>query len=367
MAGSCDWLLTVMEFMKWLDEPSKQKNSLEIIGGPGSGKSYMAAFLVQHFSESSSPVLYFFCNANDCEKRSTISVLRTLLAQYLRLDASLAEHVLPAFRQNGRTTADSSQMVAELFRIAMTHHQNRRTYIVVDAVDECIDAWDHDGLLAQLQSCTQNTTTKFVITRRDLREYEYSLCSSPWSASYELTMMAALTTPHIHKYIQCRVQKMTLIADTDVAPRIIGRISEDAAGLWLYARLMVDNVERAPSEERAKRCLDVLPSGLFELYAQILRSCEVRMTDDQQDFAKYLYIWLDASDYVPGFLSYSFQRLPYHMLQLVFCFVNGGTEVFDAATLARELGAPLIEVHEIDSTYEIQFTHRSAYQYLAQC
>ena len=33
----------------------------------------------------------------------------------------------------------------------------------------------------------------------------------------------------------------------------------------------------------------------------------------------------------------------------------------------EELGTPLIEVHELDSTYEVEFVHHSAYQYLAQC
>src|SRR5277367_6009602 len=68
---------------------------------------------------------------------------------------------------------------------------------------------------------------------------------------------------------------------------------------------------------------------------------------------------------MPEFWSDNFDRLQYHMLQLIFRFVNGGSEVFNAAALARELDAPLIEVHEIGSTYELDFVHRSAYQYLA--
>ena len=70
---------------------------------------------------------------------------------------------------------------------------------------------------------------------------------------------------------------------------------------------------------------------------------------------------------MPDFLNENFDRLPYYTLQLIFRFVNGGSEVYNSASLARELGTPLIEVHELNSTYEVDFVHHSAYQYLAQC
>lgn len=91
------------------------------------------------------------------------------------------------------------------------------------------------------------------------------------------------------------------------------------------------------------------------------------MTEDQRNFAKYLYVWLDVNDYMPDFISRILDRLPYHTLQLIFRFVNGGSEVYNATSLARELGTPLIEVHELDSTYWVDFVHNSAYQYLARC
>lgn len=44
---------------------------------------------------------------------------------------------------------------------------------------------------------------------------------------------------------------------------------------------------------------------------------------------------------------------------------NKGNQVFDAVALARKLGAPLIRVRKQGSTYDLDFVHRSAYQYLA--
>ena len=368
MSGSLDWVVASTEFNTWLNEPFGTNKSFQIVGRPGSGKSTLSAFLVRHLSKSPSPVLYFFCNRNDGEKRNTIYVLRTLLAQLLKFDVSQANYVLPLYWQSGRVFADSYHVVSSAFSTLLRQHQDNVLYIVIDAVDECIDAWRYDGLLAQLRSSTENTKAKFIITRRDVVDIrERTSYSDDWSASHKLTMKPEFTSKYVHEYVKQRVQRIAPVANTDLENQVVRQISESSDGLWLYARLMLNEVERAPSEERIKRRLTSLPHGLSDLYTQILQSCEARMTDDHRQFAKYLFIWLDVNDYMPEFLSDKYDRLPYHMLQLIFRFVNGGKDVFNAAALVRELGAPLIEVHRVDSTYELDFVHHSAYQYLTKC
>ncbi|KAL9600505.1 MAG: hypothetical protein Q9219_003156 [cf. Caloplaca sp. 3 TL-2023] len=372
MSGSCDWVIASTKFNDWLRKKSSAENSLQIAGRPGSGKSTLAAFLIRHLSKSSLPVLYFFCDRSDCEKRSTLYVIRTLLAQLLKIDSSLAHQILPHYRNCGRTFADSYEILFGLLQAVMKHCQNRAFCIVVDGVDECIDAFDQwDGLLFQLQSCLQDAKTKLIVTQRTSADgKDPSLTpwtNQEWSASQELLMRPKFASQHIHEYIQRRARNIPMVANTEDEAKIVTRISKASDGLWLYARLMIDEVERAPSKESIERCLSSLPHGLFDLYTQIVHSCETRMTEDQRKFAKHLYIWLDVNDYMPDFLSENFDRLPYNTLQLIFRFVNGGNDVHDAASLAQELGKPLIAAHHLDSTYEFDFVHYSAYRYLARC
>lgn len=165
MSGSCDWVLTSTEFNDWLT--NNAENSLQIVGRPGSGKSTLAAFLVEHLSRSTMPVLYFFCNRSNSEKRKTINVIRTLLAELLNIDNHLASHILPRYQHSGRTFADSSVIVFDVLKTLMARCRDRALCIVIDAVDECIDAIEAwNGLLFQLQSCLQGTKTKLIITRR---------------------------------------------------------------------------------------------------------------------------------------------------------------------------------------------------------
>ena len=321
MNGSFDWIVTSPDFSKWFSTPSN--SSLQIIGRPGSGKSTLAAFLVQHLSKSSS-VLFFFCNASDGEKRDTIYVLRTLLAQLLKIDSRLVDVILPLYQQSGRTFADSHTIVSEVLSTVLAKHKDHVLYLVVDAIDECTDAWqdwEYKGLLAELQSCTNKTKVKTIITRRDNYNGQ-SWKATTWSVTHELVMKPKYASPFIQEYLKNRAKRIAPIANTNLEHQIVEEISRSADGLWLYARLMVDDVQRAPSKDIVKQRLMSLPHGLSDLYTQILRSCEARMTEDQRYFATYLYIWLDFNDYMPEFWSDEFDRLSYSMLQLIFRFVE---------------------------------------------
>lgn len=105
-------------------------------------------------------------------------------------------------------------------------------------------------------------------------------------------------------------------------------------------------IERSPGKERVKKKLKNLPKGLSELYTNILRSSEARLTDDLREFAQHLYLWMDVSDYKPGFLADDFDSLPQFALQVIFKFVNSGDGIFNEAASAREIGHPLIEIHD---------------------
>ena len=225
------------------------------------------AFLVQHLSRPTLPVLYFFCNGSDSEKRITIYVIRTLIAQLLKISSHYANHILPKYQDCGRTFADSSAIVFEVFERVMIN-QARALYIIIDAVDECIDAFEAwNGLLFQLESCLQDSKTKSIITRREVPDRKKpSWSNQPWSASHELVMEPAFALQHIHEYIQRRVHRMDTVANTKIETKIVRQISEGSDGLWLYARLMMDEVERAPSKEILEKRLTSLPHKLSDLY-----------------------------------------------------------------------------------------------------
>lgn len=101
----CDWILEVPQAHDCLN--SKQSSTVRILGRPGTGKTVLASFSVNHLAEQKEKnVVYFFCKAGGTEKRETTHILRTQLSQVLHIDQALYRDVEPLYTKSGRATAD---------------------------------------------------------------------------------------------------------------------------------------------------------------------------------------------------------------------------------------------------------------------
>ncbi|OKO89667.1 Vegetative incompatibility protein HET-E-1 [Penicillium subrubescens] len=353
LPGSLDWVIQNPQFTAW--EQSTSSDSLLIFGPPGSGKSTLAAHLVHHLRDAhpDSTVLYFFCDYNDSSKNTSLSVRSTLLAQLLRSNHAVANQLSDIYRRSDGLKANSIIDDSDALREIINDCESlrERIFIIVDAEDECGKGF----LASSIEPWVSDPPVKWLFTSRS----DYSITNK---VSVDLT----LSTPFIREYTERRVHKIPHLADSDLGTSVVSRVTEGAEGLWLYARLMMDEIANAPSRELVDQYLQSLPRDLAGVYTRIMQTREMQMTEDERQFAGHLFLWLDISNVLPGFLSCEYDRLPYCILELVFRYVNKGNPVFDAVALARKLGAPLIQVHKQGSTYELDFLHRSAYQYLAE-
>lgn len=354
LPGSLDWLVQNPQFTAW--EQNASSDSLLIFGPPGSGKSILAAHLVHHLREAhpNSIVLYFFCDYNDSSKNTSLSVRSTLLAQLLRSNYAVADQLSVIYRRSDGLKANSIIDDSDALRKVINHCGGLREtiFIIVDAEDECRSR----SLYLSIESWVSDPPVKWLFTSR-----------SDYGITNKISVDLALSTPFICEYTKQCVHKIPHLADSDLGTSVISRVTEGAEGLWLYARLMMDEIANAPSRELVDQYLQSLPRGLAGVYTRIMQTHEMQMTEDERQFARHLFLWLDISDVLPNFLSCEYDRLPNCIIELVFRYVNKGNPVFDATALARKLGAPLIQVHKQGSTYELDFVHRSAYKYLEGC
>lgn len=340
------------------------KSILQVIGRPGSGKSIMAAYLVNHLSQSGR-VSYFFFSQQDSERKMMIHAARNILAQLVNLYPDFTDIIMPVYRQSGRVVADYLTEVMKMFKQVLaqlpSQQDSQPHYIILDAIDECED-WLASR--AHLFECLpKKPFVKIILSAR--------IASASWSSYVPSEDQLIITMDsnqdvQIRAYAETRVQKMVHIANTDLGLRVVNRTMEEADGLWLYARLLLDEIERAPSRQVVESSLDSLPNGLEELYDHILCMSEAKMTDAEKVFARYLFLSADISNYMPGFLAQTADSIQQGMLDLVFRYANGGDMPFDVPALAERLGAPLIEVlRPTEHTYELRFVHLSIYHYLA--
>lgn len=157
MPGSCDWILSNEHFVSFLSDQSTQASVLHIDGLPGSGKSILASFIIQHLEgRLELPTQYWYFRYDDHLKRSNRQCLLSLAVQAL--------HSVPGYSNKLRSIGKDVDSIARsdlrslwnklffgiLDKIAQT--ETRPVYWVIDAVDESESAHAFLGLLGNLRA-----------------------------------------------------------------------------------------------------------------------------------------------------------------------------------------------------------------------
>jgi hypothetical protein len=363
MPGSCDWFLNTEEYKLLVH--TTYPFALRIVGRPGEGKTILASFIIGNLLQQAlGRALYFFCKAGDAEKRLAIHVIRTLLSQLLRLDEDAYSLMERWYHNSGRPTADSVTEISSAFARVLSKPSLLPLFIVVDAIDECSEPQELITTLSRFQEEAARPI-KIIYTSRDHPDLRpmFAFCQGKLSIPLDLTKHS------INAYVQKKVLEMRFLTGTGLATELISAISSAADGLWLYARLILDEIRQAASALEVRRLLERLPGNLRELYTSILTSSEARFSELQVRIAQEIFVWIDGADYMPWWHFHSNDIMEDNVLTLLVTFANGGETVFDAVTLIQKLCFPLVDVFETteDGTlclFAASFVHYSAEQYL---
>jgi nucleoside-triphosphatase THEP1 len=358
MAGSCDWALRMPKLQALL--ASEEAQILRIGGAPGIGKSTLVAFIIGYLTQAvRGDVLYFFCKGTDEKKQQPFQVLRTLVSQLLARDESLYPWFETLYQQSGQKVVESFATLHHSFLMALRNTSRPMIWIVVDALDECHKAQElASSLIAASKASKQ--IVKLIITSRE----EPELLDSLNQHSIELIISPNHVHDLVSDYVKERVSRCRQIRGTEIGFRVHTRVANGAGGLWLYARLMMDEIQRLPSLAFIERQLENIPNGLVHLYQQIFATMEKSLSPLELRLAQQVFLWVDMSTFV----HVGRQSLDYDILNLVFQAENSGEEVFNSLELARQLCSPLVVLYEVgDGTFEVDFVHHTAAQFVRQC
>ena len=116
---------------------------LWIFGGPGSGKSFLSARLIQQLkdtNEEGDVVAFFFVKENSENLRDANILLKTLAWQIASTDAAFRRHAVTVCRQRSKTiTAEltwENLFLSYYSRDPKGGHNVAATTIVIDGLDE---------------------------------------------------------------------------------------------------------------------------------------------------------------------------------------------------------------------------------------
>ncbi|KAI0141528.1 hypothetical protein GGR57DRAFT_509178 [Xylariaceae sp. FL1272] len=294
--GSCEWLLKSVEFESFTSEKAKEQCVLGIEGLPGSGKSTITVEVIRHLRSRGCSVTFFFFKSNHEEKETLTACLRAVLSQLLRLDPNLYALVEP--------------LIAKPF------------FIIIDALDESAQQSETLRFLSRINELSANA--RIMLTSRpplNFLHFGETHCFH--------VHIAKANSLGIEEYIKHRIGRNSNLHNTTLGAKVISRVSQAANGLWLYARLMMDDIDRSLSANQILRQLATLPAGFTELYTRMLRAKEASFTPTELKLARQLHLWLQVSDYLPHVSNGVGETINYHVLALVCEYTNDGDSVFD--------------------------------------
>ncbi|KAJ4294202.1 hypothetical protein N0V90_007892 [Kalmusia sp. IMI 367209] len=263
LCGTGTWVTSSDPYRTWLE--SEDDGLLWIKGIPGSGKSVLAAHIVDELSRSKlgAPVLYFFFRQIIDANHEPAALLRDWLDQVLIYSPPLQKRLKELVKAGRSISSISMEDQWANLRLAFSGLAGK-VFCVADALDE-IDEGNDEFLqsLAALGHWRTNKA-KILITSRPVLSVEAPLRQAKL---LDIRLVEKNVDVDIASYVEHGL-KSTAIPTSDqdlIREAIPGR----ANGLFLYAKLAMDAFLEPGA--RIGDVLRALPNDLNDMYTRLLR------------------------------------------------------------------------------------------------
>ncbi|KAK6542351.1 hypothetical protein TWF694_006310 [Orbilia ellipsospora] len=271
---SGEWLLEMQEFKTWQLSTDAHERILRIIGCPGSGKTVLSTFIIEHLKRQGSKVINttdlrnctcitsFYCSRNQRNDDIT-SILAGLIKGILLQLEELPSRVLGCYERScraGRSGLSSADDPKSLLKSVSALFG--KIFILVDALEESSSPNQSVEGLVQLTEALPNMHT--VLLSRDTPEVSFRLSSN----KQPLTMrLDDLNASDINGYVSEQMEKLPF---KKALPDIYDRIRQGPKGVFLWANLVMKSIRKANNLDEVLKAAFAVPLDLPGLYDQIL-------------------------------------------------------------------------------------------------
>ncbi|KEY73045.1 hypothetical protein S7711_06119 [Stachybotrys chartarum IBT 7711] len=274
--GTCDWMLTHNAFKSWLNKRYNTTQSLWVRGKPGSGKSVMMKYIlnhVRHKDTTASTLVVFFFFSHNGQNQSVTSLLKSFLYQLLK--SSSSSRTLETFSRLAESREslgtdrpwDDDVLMDNLLQLVdiSTTLGDSHTLFVIDALDECNDTDRAVSLIRRLNSLGSARGIRICLSSRHRPSFkpEAEICMEDCNCfGIQAYLKNKLSAHQSQSLSALRIQQY------------IETITEKAQGVFLWVALVTSNVLRdrylKPSEEPAEHLAKWLPIDIETAYEAIL-------------------------------------------------------------------------------------------------
>ena len=287
------WILDHPIFLSWLGLASRaiRKPLLWICGAPGSGKTMLSASIAdwlgsRGFDHEKDCVCYFHCDYRDTRKTSLLAIVRSLITQMMAHLDQIPQELRQAHENAvnfGRNSLSTSDRPLELMKII---GRLAGTYLIIDGLDECEDPPEVANTFKVLAQSTTNVRIMCVSRELPSIRKAFQDCDS-------LKLIPKFMTSDIDKFLRAEIKDLSH-HENSTQDELFATLSARADGMFLWARLMVDNITSATSSSELSRTLEELPLGLNEAYQQAFERLD-RASPRLRTFAITILSWTCCS------------------------------------------------------------------------
>ncbi|KAH7381270.1 ankyrin repeat domain-containing protein [Phaeosphaeria sp. MPI-PUGE-AT-0046c] len=284
------WFLNAPEFTDWI---KGSQQTLFCPGIPGAGKTMMAAIAVDHLQKAvQTPdigVAYLYCSYKRQEQQTTSSLLEAMLKQLVQDNPLIAKPVYDLYDTHEvRKTRPSVTAIVDTLKLVLASFT--RTYVVIDALDECSDKdTDRSKLLEFCFNLQQQTSLHLMATSRHISNIVSKFAGVP-----KLEVRA--DPADVKRFVKGQIGRLPKCIQRDVGlqERIQDRFAEVSDGMFLLARLHIDSLLDKRTKAKVVQTLENLAKGtkaLERAYDEAIIRIDSQLPEDST-LAKNTLSWI---------------------------------------------------------------------------
>ncbi|TGO53689.1 hypothetical protein BCON_0119g00130 [Botryotinia convoluta] len=336
--GTGIWVCDTSQYQQW--HITDDHGSLWVKGVPGAGKSVISTCLLQHLKATeNSPVLsFFFRHIIESNGRSR-NLVCDWLAQLLRYSIDLQVALNAIVDMKLEHFSDGQLWDYLLLGLSSV----KKVYCVVNALDE-MEIGEEKDFIQRLNNLAtfRPQFVKTLMTSRPVQQLQLRLKDA---SVVHISLEDDRVGKDINLFVSQRLGNMFEGRNPDLKLSLHSIICDRSAGLFLYARLLSDQLIPALVSKQyldLEEIASTLPVGMQDMYNSILLQ-QSRSTGIDTDLQVFI---LNA-------VIFSSRLLRLNELSDLLAFVYPSYNLTSAKTIVKSACGPLLEIMNDES---VQFT-----------
>ena len=263
-----------------------------IKGKAGCGKSVLAAHLIEFFKSRGVSTCFYYFNAMEGDQTSEKQFVRTLLFQYMEEHyhaVALTDQLYPLFLKSPKSVASkTSELWTALTQT--TSEIEQPVYWILDGIDECEERAHR--LIPVLMNIAEKTPHLRVIF---LGQPDHNVDEVLLDKAVSIYITPQMVEMDIRTFILAETQNSSILGlpafRDDVVSALLGR----SESMFLWVKLMLDDLKRSITKSDAERRLRKLPHGLPNAYARLLDRLVAQSDSEELKLSQTIFSFLSVA------------------------------------------------------------------------